>query len=101
MQRLTLNFFKLKLSEKIAVLKFLPHTDNRPAGLTLIFTQTHIFQVSQKYYLVSILNEKITVIITQTHIFHVSQKCYLVSILNEKRQFSIVNLNFLISFERV
>ena len=46
MQRLTFTMFIVP--KKIAMLKFLSHTDTRPAGLSLIITQTHIFQVSQK-----------------------------------------------------
>ena len=40
------------MSEKIATLEFLPHTDVQlavhPSGLPLIITWTHIFDVSQK-----------------------------------------------------
>ena len=36
------------MSQKIATIKFLPHTDTRPADLTLIITWTHIFHARQK-----------------------------------------------------
>ena len=45
----SLTFIVFIVSEKIATLMFLHNTNSRrPAGLTLIITQTHTFHVSQK-----------------------------------------------------
>ena len=47
MMMMMMTFIMFIVSEKIVTLKFLPHTDTRPAGLTLIIRWTHIFHVSQ------------------------------------------------------
>ena len=38
----SLTFIIFIVSEKIAMIELLPHMDNRPAGLLLIITLTHI-----------------------------------------------------------
>ena len=50
----SLTFMIFIVSKQIATLKFLPHIDAWPAGLTLI-TKTHIFHVSQKLTLKSFI----------------------------------------------
>ena len=42
------NIFIFIVSEKIATLRFLPHTDTRLAGLTLISTRTHCSYESKR-----------------------------------------------------
>ena len=43
----SLTFSIFTISEKVATLKFLPHTDTRRASLRLIIKQYHIFHVNQ------------------------------------------------------